>query len=235
MEQTPETSATDGRNTVVRNSIAAVVVLTAIVIAAALGLQDKMNSTEVAPTGDAPAKNGNGNQITAGLLACPVPENADAGAGTSKNAGTEPQALSGVTLECLGQEATGTDLQTSLAGKPAVINMWAWDCVPCRQELPLFGELQGRIDATVVGVHANSNATKGIEFMQQLISEGHTPVPSWQDNDGRYQAALKLPNVVPQTLVLRADGTVAATYPKVFTTVDELEEAYNSAMAGGGK
>jgi len=46
-------------------------------------------------------------------------------------------------------------------------------------------------------------------------------------------AALQVPNVMPATVVLRADGSVAEILPRSFATADEIAEAVNSKIGVG--
>lgn len=209
----------------VKMSIAGAVLALALLLALAPVLLRAVNSADT-PSGtggtESAAEDSTSN-MDAGLPACPEPGEGSATSSISAEGGP----LAGVTMDCLGAPGDGTDLQTALAGKPAVINVWAWNCAPCRNELPLFDQLQQqRSDLTVVGVHENAHAKKGIEFAQSVGLK----MPSWLDNDGRFAAALELPNVVPQTIVLHADGTVAAKFPKTFTSVAELEQSVNDAL-----
>ena len=56
------------------------------------------------------------------------------------------------------------------------------------------------------------------------------PVVRVQDGQRRVAAALGVPNVMPATVVLRADGTVAAILPQAFTSADEIAAAVKNAM-----
>lgn len=127
----------------------------------------------------------------------------------------------GVELPCLGGEA----LQT--AGKVTVVNVWAWWCEPCRDELPLFDQLAAKHpEWQVVGVHADPNAANGAAMLGDLGIQR----PSYQDSTGKFAGTLALPGVVPITLVVRADGTVAAKFPKTFSNVAELETAVQGVI-----
>lgn len=55
-------------------------------------------------------------------------------------------------------------------------------------------------------------------------------LPTFQDGDRRIAAALHVPNVMPATVVLRADGTVAAILPRAFTDADEIAAAVGEAQ-----
>jgi thiol-disulfide isomerase/thioredoxin len=46
-----------------------------------------------------------------------------------------PSELRGIVVECAGDGAT-VDVARALAGRPAVLNLWAYWCAPCADELP---------------------------------------------------------------------------------------------------
>jgi hypothetical protein len=55
-------------------------------------------------------------------------------------------------------------------------------------------------------------------------------LPTLQDGDRRIAAALHVPNVMPATVVLRTDGTVADILPRAFASADEIEGAVADAL-----
>lgn len=133
--------------------------------------------------------------------------------------------IAGVELGCLGEAESGEG--EASADSPAVINLWAWWCAPCREELPLFDELaQRRPDLVVAGVHADEHAGNGAALLEEL----GVGLASFQDDDNAFAAALELPRVVPITVVV-AGGEPAAVYPRTFSTVEELERAVDEALA----
>ena len=55
-------------------------------------------------------------------------------------------------------------------------------------------------------------------------------LPTLQDGQRRVAAALGVPNVMPATVVLRADGSVAKILPQAFTSADEIAAAVENAL-----
>ena len=77
----------------------------------------------------------------------------------------------------------------------------------------------------VVTVHQDENETAALLRLAEL----GVRLPTLQDGQRRIAAALGVPNVMPATVVLRADGSVAKVLPQAFTTADEIAAAVNSA------
>lgn len=157
-----------------------------------------------------------GPRARADLPACPA---ARAGAG--------PPALRGITLECAG-DGTMVDLAPALSGRPVLLNLWAYWCGPCADELPALVEYQRRMGerVTVLTVHQDVNETAGLLRLAEL----GVRLPTVQDGRRLVAAALKVPNVMPATVVLAADGSVAEILPRPFTDADEIAAAVNPSI-----
>ncbi|MBB2992165.1 thiol-disulfide isomerase/thioredoxin [Mycolicibacterium iranicum] len=136
--------------------------------------------------------------------------------------GLGPEALRGIDLECVG-DGSRVDIARALAGRPVVLNLWAYWCGPCADELPAMAEYQRRkgSEVTVLTVHQDENETAALIRMAEL----GVHLPTVQDGRRRIAAALRVPNVMPATVVLRADGSVAEILPRSFATADEIAAA----------
>lgn len=141
--------------------------------------------------------------------------------------GPGPESLRGITLECVGDGAL-VDVARSLAGRVAVLNLWAYWCEPCAAELPAMAEYQRRVgpEVTVVTVHQDENETAALLRLAEL----GVHLPTLQDGRRRVAAALQVPNVMPATVVLRADGTVAEIIPRPFDNADDIAAAVDDAI-----
>jgi len=150
---------------------------------------------------------------TAALDPCPP------AAGTPAAGASAGSPLAGLTFECVGDGST-VDLAAALAGKPAVVNLWAWWCGPCAEELPVLEEFAERAgDAvTVVTVHTDPNEANALS----KLTDYDVHLPGVQDGSGRVQAAVGAPAVLPVTILLRADGSVAKVLPQPFRSADEV-------------
>ena len=146
-------------------------------------------------------------------------------------AGDGPEALRGIMLECAGDGST-VDVAKALAGRTVVLNLWAYWCGPCAEELPAMAEYQRRVgpDVTVLTVHQDENETAALLRLAEL----GVRLPTLQDGRRLVAAALRVPNVMPATVVVRADGSVADILPRSFATADEIAAAVNPQLGASG-
>ncbi|MGV0744194.1 TlpA family protein disulfide reductase [Mycolicibacterium sp. XJ870] len=151
-----------------------------------------------------------GPRARADLPPCPTP-----------GRGPGPEALAGITLDCAGDGAP-VDVAAALAGRAVVLNLWAYWCGPCADELPAMAEYQRRNpDVLVLTVHQDENETAALVRLAEL----GVRLPTLQDGRRLVAAALKVPNVMPATVVLRSDGSVAEILPRSFVNADEIAAA----------
>jgi thiol-disulfide isomerase/thioredoxin len=149
----------------------------------------------------------------AGLPPCPAPS---AGPGSAR--------LGDVTVECAADGAR-VDVGRAVGGRTVVLNLWAYWCGPCADELPAMAEYQRRMGSavTVLTVHQDENETAGLLRLAEL----GVRLPTLQDGRRLIAAALEVPNVMPATVILRSDGTVAEILPRSFSNADEIAAAVN--------
>lgn len=168
-------------------------------------------STSATSGGDADASALAGLRDDAALAACPSP-------GPQEPSGV----LAGITLECVG-DGTSVDLAAALAGKPALLNLWAYWCGPCAEELPYLQEFSDRAAGavTVLTVHTDPNQQSALA---RLVDYDVT-LPGVQDADTRVRAAVGAPAVLPVSVLIRPDGTTARVLPQQFHSVEEIAAA----------
>jgi thiol-disulfide isomerase/thioredoxin len=161
-----------------------------------------------------------GPRVRADLPPCPP-------AGT----GAGPERLRGITLECAG-DGTSVDVAKAVAGRTTVLNLWAYWCAPCAAELPAMAEYQRRAgpDVTVLTVHQDENEAAALLRLAEL----GVRLPTLQDGRRLVAAALRVPNVMPATVVLRADGSVAEVLPRSFASADEIAAAVDAKIGVPG-
>ncbi|NIZ92645.1 TlpA family protein disulfide reductase [Kineococcus rubinsiae] len=137
-----------------------------------------------------------------------------------------------ITLSGTTAEGTTVDLST-LRGKPVVLNLWFADCAPCRTEAPALEqvaqEYAGR--ASFVGINTGRDDADRVVAFQK--THGVT-YPSLLDDDGSALLALRgvAPRATPTTVVLDADGKVAAQYAGEITATI-LGELIDGALDTG--
>jgi hypothetical protein len=76
----------------------------------------------------------------------------------------------------------------------------------------------------VVTVHQDENETAALLRLAEL----GVRLPTLQDGRRRVAAALRVANVMPATVALRSDGSVAQTLPRTFASADEIAAAVGS-------
>jgi thiol-disulfide isomerase/thioredoxin len=201
-----------------RWTIAALAIVAVLVVALMVELRDTYHLSTTPPTTsdhehrdvDTPAALA-GPRQRANLAACPHP-GADPG----------PPALRGVTAQCAA-DGSVVDVGPALAGHRVVLNLWAYWCAPCAAELPAMAEYQRRVGPSVMvlTVHQDENETAALLRLAEL----GVRLPTLQDGSRRVAAALRVPNVMPATVVLDSDGSVAQTLPRAFANADEIATA----------
>ncbi|UFS94910.1 TlpA family protein disulfide reductase [Nocardia huaxiensis] len=208
-----------GGNTWWRWAVAAVVVAVAvaIVVWASVGGKDT-EKAKGASTTPAVAAVSAADRAAAALAACPQPTGAPVSAESP---------LRGITLECLANGAP-VDLAAALAGKPALINLWAYWCGPCAEELPLLQQYSEQVgDAvTVLTVHSDPATAKGLSRLTGLGIH----LPGVADPDIKVRKAVRAPQVLPVSILVRADGTVAKVEVRAFSSVQDIADTMSSEL-----
>lgn len=135
--------------------------------------------------------------------------------------------LAGVVVPCLGA-AGSVDLGAVLAGRPALLNLWASWCPSCREEMPVLAAYAAEPGAvTVVGVNVQDRPAAALS----LLAELDVDFPSVTDPDGALQRALQAPRLLPLSFVVRSDGSVQLVPPAVFRTVEQVRQAVAEHLA----
>jgi thiol-disulfide isomerase/thioredoxin len=207
-----------------RWTIAILAVVAALAAALVAQLRDSSAPTATTSPTQAPAAREHRDADTPAALAgprqradlppCPAPRGDFGGVAAS--------GLRGVTVECAA-DGSNVDVARALAGHRVVLNLWAYWCAPCTAELPAMAEYQRRVgsDVMVVTVHQDENETAALLRLADL----GVRLPTLQDGRRRVAAALRVVNVMPATVVLRPDGSVAQTLPRPFASADEIAAA----------
>jgi thiol-disulfide isomerase/thioredoxin len=211
-----------------RWTVAVLMVVAALVVVLAMALRDASRPSTAPAAGpardhrdaDTPAALA-GPRQRADLAPCPRPSGQPG-----------PAALRGMTVDCAG-DGSAVDVGPALAGHHVLLNLWAYWCAPCAAELPAMAEYQRRVgpEVMVVTVHQDENETAALLRLADL----GVRLPTLQDGGRRIAAALRVPNVMPATVVLDPDGSVTKTLPRAFATADEIMDAVGRLDARRGR
>jgi len=137
----------------------------------------------------------------------------------------------GEPIDYAGQDLDGDPIAMSdFRGKPTVVNVWGSWCAECVAEAPDLVDAADELGdtANVVGLNIRDGSTA-----QALAHDRKYGVeyPSFYEPDGKALLAFPgvlSPRAVPATVVLDADGRVAASIlgqiPSTQTLVDVVEE-----------
>lgn len=137
-----------------------------------------------------------------------------------------PVALKGSTLD-------GAPLNVAaLRGNPVVLNVWASWCPPCRKEAPTMQQAYEQLRGTGVAFVGLNTGDPSIEPAQAFERTYGISYPSLFDDGGKLLLSLHgavPPKAFPTTLVLDADGRIAArvtgAMPSKQTLVDLVDDA----------
>jgi thiol-disulfide isomerase/thioredoxin len=111
---------------------------------------------------------------------------------------------------------------STLAGQVAVLNFWGSWCAPCRVETPEFSEVAADLaDDGVQFLGINVKETSE-QFAQAFTDRFQISFPSLYDPRGEVALAFRgyPANAIPSTIVLDAEGRVAAVYTGTVSKAD---------------
>lgn len=147
------------------------------------------------------------------------------------------QSARGEAVSFAGTVEDGSEVSSAdYLGEVVVVNFWYASCAPCRAEAPDLQALNAQFTgqgAEFLGVNVRDQAANALAFNESF---GIT-YPSVMDvEDGQMQLAFSgsiPPNAVPTTLVLDAEGRVAARILGQVSTPSILETLIRDAIAEG--
>ncbi|MFI6776142.1 redoxin family protein [Nocardia sp. NPDC050412] len=186
--------------------------ITVVALAVALWPRDH---DDTATSGNHPANSPASASVeartAAGLANCPAPSADTVGRGP----------LAGLGLSCLS-DGKSVDLAAALAGKPALLNLWAYWCGPCAKELPDVQEYARRAGnaITVLTVHSDPDEARALALLTDL----KVTLPGVLDPRTKVRTAVGAPAVLPVSVLLRADGSVAEVVVRAFNGVDDIAD-----------
>lgn len=111
-----------------------------------------------------------------------------------------------VELESLTDGAT---LHTDDIEGPALVNLWATWCAPCRAEMPAFQEAADELGDTVriVGINQGDDG----DAAQQFVDEIDVSFPQYLDRDGALLDELRIAGL-PATIAIDAEGNIVTVH-----------------------
>jgi thiol-disulfide isomerase/thioredoxin len=106
------------------------------------------------------------------------------------------------------------------AGKPLIVNLWATWCGPCRLEMPQLEELSQKYrdrGLTVVGISVDDTPDK----IRAAAAESKVTYPMLVGvGQDAFLRGLGYEDVLPFSILIRADGTIADRITGIKTTED---------------
>ena len=121
----------------------------------------------------------------------------------------------------------GSAAFAALAGRPAVINVWAESCVPCKTEMPAFERVHRAFGDQVsfVGLNDGSDAD---ETALTFAAKAGVTYPLWRDHDGLFTSTLSIA-ILPTTLIVDANGVIVQQHSGALSA-DQLTAMLHEAL-----
>lgn len=146
---------------------------------------------------------------------------ADCPAGT-----TEANDLPDVEIPCLGGGTSGS--LAAIEG-PAVVNFWASNCVPCREEMPALAEFDKR--------YGDQVAVVGVDFLEtypeaalDLAQRSGVTYPSFADPCGELQEEGLPVTALPVFAFVSEDGSTEFVAKGGVDSVDEIVDLVETRL-----
>lgn len=111
-----------------------------------------------------------------------------------------------------GPLATGGEFDSASLDGVALINFWYAACPPCRIEAPVLAELYAEYGDRVdfLGVNVRDGAAQAMAFEEEFGIEYPSILDDRTAQGQLAFAGIIAPNAVPSTIILDAEGRVAA-------------------------
>jgi thiol-disulfide isomerase/thioredoxin len=109
---------------------------------------------------------------------------------------------------------------SGLEGYPAVVNVWASWCGPCRAEFPHFQQVSANMGKKVGFLGVNSDDNR--DAAETFLSTHQVPYPSYEDPDKSIADSVDATFGFPATAFYNADGELTYTKSGPYTSNEEL-------------
>jgi thiol-disulfide isomerase/thioredoxin len=150
---------------------------------------------------------------------------------TTAPVSTAPRALPDITLPCLGG---GRSVDIARLRGPLLLNLWAQNCQPCKDESPLLQQVADEYRGRVLVLGVDWQDTLPDYALGMLRARGVT-YPQIADPEGATRAPLRVQGL-PYTFFVTRAGSVAYVNPGALTSlgqVQQLIEAHLGVAAPG--
>jgi len=127
-------------------------------------------------------------------------------------------------LETGGKTAFNTQL-AALRGNPAVVNVWASWCGPCRYEFPVFGDASLKLGNKVGFLGVSSRDS--VQAAQTFLTKHPVGYPSWNDSDGAISESVGVAAGLPATVFFNKAGKRTYIHQGPYASVADLERDIN--------
>ncbi len=143
-------------------------------------------------------------------------------AGCGGSEGGDASGLPDVELMSIDEAADGeTTVAASDLQGPALVNLWATWCGPCRAEMPAFQAVADQLgDVRVVGINEGDSGDEAAAFLDEV---GVT-FDQYLDPDSAISSELRVSGL-PATLVVDSDGNVVDIHSGVLDEAGIVELA----------
>ena len=117
-------------------------------------------------------------------------------------------------------------------GQIVALNFWATWCIPCREEMPLFVELQNRYASQgVQWIAASIDVPEDRKKVDRFVHEFRVNFPVWINATLEEQASLGLGTAVPATAIFDREGNLRFRIIGK-STRKELEKRFDFLLSG---
>jgi len=116
--------------------------------------------------------------------------------------------------------ADGSSSSAADLDGPAVVNLWATWCGPCRKELPAFQQVHEELGDTVRFIGVNQG--DGSDAVTDYLAEVGVDFDQYLDEDGALSDGLRITGL-PATAFVAADGSLVEVHSGQLSA-DELRD-----------
>lgn len=130
-------------------------------------------------------------------------------------------------VELLTIEGEPTSLGERLEDRPVLVNLWAQNCAPCIEEMPLLEQAHlDNADIDVLGVDTQDR----LEDAKVMAERTGITYPWVQDRDGNFFYAAQGAGM-PTTFIIMPSGEIVASKTGAFDSQDELQSWIDNNVA----